>query len=39
LDDEHVMLAARHVALNPVRAQLVRQLQDWAWSSLRAGAQ
>jgi putative transposase len=30
------MLAARYVALNPVRAQLVRQPQDCAWSSLRA---
>src|SRR5687768_2445101 len=30
------MLAARYVALNPVRARLVQGPQDWAWSSLRA---
>ena len=30
------MLAARTVALNPVRARLVQRPQDWAWSSLRA---
>jgi len=30
------MLAARYVALNPVRARLVQRPQDWAWSSLRA---
>ena len=36
LDEEHLMLAARYVALNPVRAQLAKQPQDWAWSSLRA---
>jgi putative transposase len=36
LDEEHLMLAARTVALNPVRARLVQQSQDWAWSSLRA---
>jgi len=26
------MLAARHAALNPVRARLVQRPQDWAWS-------
>ena len=36
LDEEHLMLAARYVALNPVRARLVRRPQDWAWSSLHA---
>jgi len=36
LDDDHLMLAARCVALNPVRARLVQRPQDWAWSSLRA---
>jgi putative transposase len=35
LDEEHLMLAARCVALNPVRARLVQRPQDWAWSSLR----
>jgi putative transposase len=36
LDEEHLMLAARYVAPNPVRARLVQRPQDWAWSSLRA---
>jgi putative transposase len=36
LDEEHLMAAARYVALNPVRARLVARPQDWAWSSLRA---
>ncbi len=36
LDEEHLMLAARYVALNPVRARLVQRPQDWAWSSVRA---
>jgi putative transposase len=36
LDEEHLMLAARYVTLNPVRARLVQRPQDWAWSSLRA---
>ena len=36
LDEEHLMLAARYVALNPVRARLVQRPQDWPWSSLRA---
>src|SRR4051794_9336565 len=36
LDDEHLVMAARYVALNPVRARLVAQAQDWAWSSTRA---
>ena len=30
------MLAARYIALNPVRARLVQRPQDWAWPSLRA---
>jgi len=28
--------AARYVALNPVRARLVRRARDWPWSSVRA---
>ena len=36
LDEEHLMQAARTMALNPVRARLVQRPQDWAWSSLRA---
>ena len=36
LDDDHLMPAARYVALNPLRARLVKRPQDWAWSSLPA---
>jgi len=36
LDDDHLMAAARYVALNPVRARLVARPQDWPWSSLSA---
>jgi len=36
LDDAHLVAAARYVALNPVRAKLVAQAQDWPWSSARA---
>ena len=36
LDEEHLMLAARTIALNPARARLVPRPQDWMWSSLRA---
>ena len=36
LDEAHFVAAARYVALNPVRARLVKQAQDWAWSSARA---
>jgi putative transposase len=36
LDEEHLLLAARYVALNPVRAGLVARPQDWAWSSVPA---
>jgi putative transposase len=36
LDDAHLVAAARYVALNPVRAQLVARAQDWPWSSARA---
>jgi putative transposase len=36
LDEEDLMLAARYVALNPIRARLVPRPQDWAWSSLGA---
>jgi putative transposase len=36
LDEDHLMLAARYIALNPVRARLAQRPQDWAWSSLRA---
>ena len=36
LDNEHVLAAARHVELNPVRARLAKRARDWRWSSARA---
>ena len=36
MDDAHFVVAARYVALNPVRAKLVARAQDWPWSSVRA---
>jgi putative transposase len=36
MDEEHLMAAARYVALNPVRARLVERAEDWPWSSARA---
>ena len=36
LDDAHLTLATRTMALDPVRARLVQRPQDWAWSSLSA---
>ena len=36
MDEEHLMAAARYVALNPVRARLVARAEDWRWSSARA---
>jgi putative transposase len=36
MDADHLMAAARYVALNPVRARLVRRAEDWGWSSVRA---
>ncbi len=36
MDEEHLMAAARYVALNPVRARLVARAQDWRWSSVGA---
>ena len=36
MDDEHFLTAARHVALNPVRAGLVVRAEDWRWSSASA---
>jgi hypothetical protein len=35
LNEPHLVAAARYVALNPVRARLVRRAQDWPWSSAR----
>jgi len=36
MDEDHLMAAARYVALNPVRARLVAEAQDSPWSSVRA---
>ena len=36
MDEPHFVTALRYVALNPVRARLVRRAEDWAWSSTRA---
>ena len=36
MDEEHLMAAARYVAMNPVRARLVERAEDWPWSSVRA---
>ena len=35
-DEDHLMAAAHHVALNPVRAKLVATPADWPWSSVGA---
>jgi REP element-mobilizing transposase RayT len=34
--DSHLLELHRYIALNPVRAGLVRNPEDWPWSSLRA---
>lgn len=36
MDEEHLMVAARYVAMNPVKARLVKRAEDWPWSSARA---
>ena len=36
MDEGHLCAALRYVALNPVRARLVGQADDWEWSSVRA---
>ena len=36
MDEDHLMAAARYIALNPVRARLVERAQDWPHSSVRA---
>jgi putative transposase len=36
MDEDHLMAAARYPALNPVRAKLVAQPEDWPWSSVWA---
>ena len=36
MDEDHLLAAFRYVALNPVKAGLVAQPQDWPWSSVIA---
>ena len=36
MDEEHLGAALRYVALNPVRARLVKRAADWRWSSVHA---
>ena len=36
MDADHLMVAARYVALNPVRARLVKRAQDWPHGSVGA---
>ncbi|WP_423141116.1 transposase [Parablastomonas sp. CN1-191] len=36
MDEPHFVTALRYIALNPVRARLVKRAKDWAWSSTRA---
>jgi len=36
--DEYLTELARYIALNPVRAGMVRSAKDWPWSSYRATA-
>jgi putative transposase len=36
MDETHLLTALRYVALNPVRARLVKRPQDWRWASTRA---
>ena len=35
MDEEHLAVALRYVALNPVRARLVKSALDWPWSRAR----
>ena len=36
MDEDHLMAAARYLALNPVRAKLAATPGDWPWSSVGA---
>jgi putative transposase len=36
LDEQHLLAAARYIELNPVRAGLVTEPQEYRWSSCRA---
>lgn len=36
IDERHLLAAARHMALNPVRAGLAERAEDWLWASTRS---
>ena len=36
MDEDHLVAALRYVALNPVKAGLVKRAEDWQWSSAAA---
>jgi putative transposase len=36
MDESHLIAAVCYVSLNPVRARLVAQAENWPWSSVRA---
>ncbi|MBN2224383.1 MAG: transposase [Deltaproteobacteria bacterium] len=36
MDEQYTVAATRYIEMNPVRAKLVKQPQDWQWSSARA---
>jgi putative transposase len=36
MDEDHLLAALRYVALNPVKARLVKRPEDWPWSSAKA---
>jgi putative transposase len=36
MDDPHMMVAARYIENNPVKAGMVLRAEDWAWSSARS---
>ena len=36
MDESHLLSAVRYVSLNPVRARLVSNAQEWEWSSVAA---
>ncbi|WOE74794.1 hypothetical protein [Alterisphingorhabdus coralli] len=36
MDEAHLAAAVRYVALNPVKAKMVKRAEDWPWPSVRA---
>lgn len=36
MDDDHLLAAVRYLAINPVKARLVKRARDWRWSSVAA---